>query len=109
MNDINIFENVKFWVCEYFDRGIYKYYLYFDNMILSLQVVSLIRMIRKIFCDILFFKYMFYCYFLQNIIFNFEVIIIIKMFYIFVIGYCIYFLYIVRRNCVCYNMFVVVN
>lgn len=109
MNDTNTFENAKLWVCEYPDRGTYKHHLYLDNMTLSLQAVSLTRMTRKISCDILLFKYMFYCYFLQNIILNLEAIITTKMLYIFVIGYCIYSLYIVRRNCVCYNMFVVAN
>lgn len=109
MDNTHIFEDAKNWVYEYPDGDTYKHQLYLYHMKLSLQPVCLPSMTRYFpvtFCSV---KYMFYFYFLWNIILNLEAKITAKLLFVFVIGYCIYSLYVIKGKCICQNMFVIEN
>lgn len=57
---MQVFENVKYWLCEYTDRGTYKHHMYLSNIKIEC-VGSLVANNNQNFsCDSLLFKYMFY-------------------------------------------------
>lgn len=57
---MQVFENLKYWLCEYTDRGTYKHHMYLSNIKIECVGSLVANNDQNFSCDSLLFKYMFY-------------------------------------------------